>query len=314
MGLIFDILHTWIPHRLPGQRATQGDPGMSAHFAPIKSECFNNLMEHFVPKSKAPLASLLLQMLFRVRYNEPAIRNGVDLEPGQLLLGLDEISEKAGISRETTRRILKKLETLEVITKKATPQGQIISFCSISNYIMTRAETNNQATTIHPPKPQVTVVTEEALETQETIAPPPQPLTNGVVGENLKKDNHTIHSTSETQTPLTNNRLCPVPRSTAEWRDLISTERMRSEKARDRFDAAKKLALLVDRPEIFTEIFGKPLLEPEPDFCANDLYAKWMDCTTARTVPHLNPEEFRCILSTHTPASEVERKLSMDPV
>ena len=101
---------------------------MSAHFAPIKSECFNNLLEHFAPKSRAPLASLLVQMLFRVRYNEPAIRNGVDLEPGQLLLGLDEISEKAGISRETTRRILKKLETLEVITKKATPQGQIISF------------------------------------------------------------------------------------------------------------------------------------------------------------------------------------------
>ena len=70
---------------------------------------------------------------------------------------------------------------------------------------------------------------------------------------------------------------------------------MRSEKARDRFDAAKKLALLVDRPEIFTEIFGKPLLEPEPDFCANDLYAKWMDCTTARTVPDLNPEELRCV-------------------
>ena len=70
---------------------------------------------------------------------------------------------------------------------------------------------------------------------------------------------------------------------------------MRSEKARDRFDAAKKMALLVDEPEIFREIVDKPLLEPDPDFCERDLYTKWMDCTTARTVPDLNSKEFGCV-------------------
>ena len=233
-------------------------------------------------------------MLFRARYSEPGIRNGVDLEPGQLLLGLGEISEKAGISRETTRRILKKLEVLEVITKQTTPQGQIISFCRISNYIMTRAETDNEATAMYPPKPQVTVEAEETLETKETIAPSP-PLTNDVVGDDLKKDKRTSSSMTKTRTALTNNRSCQVPTSTAEWRDLISTERMRSEEHRERFDAAKKLALLVDQPEIFKEIVGEPLLEPEPDFCERDLYDQWMNCTTARTVPDVKPMEIACI-------------------
>jgi len=198
-------------------------------------------------------------MLFRVRYNELGIRNGVDLEPGQLLLGLDEISEKAGISRQTTRRILKKLEELEVITKKTTPQGHIISFCCISNYIMTHAEPNSQPTAIHPPKPQVTVEVEETLETEETIGvctqnptPPPTPQTREAAAPDEKaKIKHLVDN--------------PEP-SIEEWEDRVDPGLWRSPDAKTREDAAIALMRLMRHPDKFEQVIGAPLLDPDPDF------------------------------------------------
>lgn len=107
-------------------------------------------------------------------------------------------------------------------------------------------------------------------------SPPPSPQpSDEAAGENEK---------------LKQLALNPEP-SVEEWEAWVDPGLWRSDVPKVREDAAVALVRLMRHPDYFEKIIGSPLLDPEPDYVAYKLYAKWCDRVGRLGFNRLGPNE-----------------------
>jgi hypothetical protein len=101
--------------------------------------------------NKSEAVHLFLFMLIKANHKSGKWQ-GVDIERGQFISSLGNISNATGISVQTIRTILKKLEKTNEIKLKSTSQYTIVTICKYECYQDEKDEpnkpiTNNQQTT-----------------------------------------------------------------------------------------------------------------------------------------------------------------------
>jgi len=82
-----------------------------------------------------------------------------------------------------------------------------------------------------------------------------------------------------------------------EWRAWTDPGLWRSADTKIREDAAVALVRLQQHPKIFEQIIGAPLLDPEPDYQAYKLYARWCDRVGRLGYNRLGPNELGEVFS-----------------
>ena len=101
--------------------------------------------------NKSEAVHLFLYMLLKANHKSGKWQ-GIDIERGQFISSLGNISNATGISLQTIRTILKKLEKTNEIELKSTSQYTLVTICKYECYQDEKDEankplTNNQQTT-----------------------------------------------------------------------------------------------------------------------------------------------------------------------
>lgn len=101
--------------------------------------------------NKSEAVHLFIYMLLKANHKEGKWQ-GIDIKRGQFISSLGNISNATGISLQTIRTILKKLEKTNEIELKSTSQYTIVTICKYECYQDEKDEpnkplTNNQQTT-----------------------------------------------------------------------------------------------------------------------------------------------------------------------
>jgi predicted transcriptional regulator len=91
----------------------------------------------------ANMVALFIYLLLMANTDDGYKWKGIALDRGQLLTGRKELSKKTGLSEQTVRTCLKRLESTNEITIKSTNKYSIITICNYRTY-QDKQENNNQ--------------------------------------------------------------------------------------------------------------------------------------------------------------------------
>lgn len=95
--------------------------------------------------NKSEAVHLFLYMLLKANHKSGKWQ-GIDIERGQFISSLGNISNATGISLQTIRTILKKLEKTNEIELKSTSQYTLVTICKYECYQDEKDETNKPLT------------------------------------------------------------------------------------------------------------------------------------------------------------------------
>jgi uncharacterized phage protein (TIGR02220 family) len=83
--------------------------------------------------SDIKVCRLFIHMLLKANH-APGRWQGIDILPGQLIIGRSSLSEETGLSEQEIRTVMSKLKSTGEITSKATNKFTVITICKYSEY------------------------------------------------------------------------------------------------------------------------------------------------------------------------------------
>jgi hypothetical protein len=83
--------------------------------------------------SDIKVCRLFIHMLLKANH-APGRWQGIDILPGQLIIGRSSLSEETGLSEQEIRTVMNKLKSTGEITSKATNRFTVITICKYSEY------------------------------------------------------------------------------------------------------------------------------------------------------------------------------------
>lgn len=95
------------------------------------------------------MVSLFFHLLSMASKKDTRFR-GCDIKRGQVVVGRKMLSEKTGISEQTVRTCLSRLERTGEISRKSTNKFTIITICNYNSYQPNFGESNQQSTNNQP--------------------------------------------------------------------------------------------------------------------------------------------------------------------
>lgn len=91
---------------------------------------------------KEPKMVLLFVHLLLMANHEPKKWQGIDVQRGQVITGLDALNKATGISYQSLRTCLSRLENSGNLTSKSTNRFRIITLCNYETYQIADRESN----------------------------------------------------------------------------------------------------------------------------------------------------------------------------
>lgn len=98
---------------------------------------------------KSEMVHLFIHLLISANFKD-SIWQGTEIKRGQLLTGRKSLSFETGISEQSIRTCLKKLESTKEINIKSTNKHSIITICNYDSYNEDAQQTNQQSTSNQP--------------------------------------------------------------------------------------------------------------------------------------------------------------------
>ena len=86
---------------------------------------------------------LFIYLLLSANHEDGRWR-GIDIKRGQLITGLDSLKSKTGISTQTLRTCLSRLEKSGELTSKSTNKYRVLTLCNYEAYQIKESEANKQ--------------------------------------------------------------------------------------------------------------------------------------------------------------------------
>jgi DNA-binding transcriptional MerR regulator len=95
--------------------------------------------------NKSEAVHLFMYLLLKANHKDGTWQ-GIDIKKGQFITSYGKISSDTGISLQTIRTLLKKLENTNEINTQTTNKYSVITICKYADYQSEESETNTQLT------------------------------------------------------------------------------------------------------------------------------------------------------------------------
>lgn len=109
---------------------------------------------------------LFTHLLLTVNYEDKKW-HGISIKRGQILIGVEELGKKSGLTRQQTRTAIDKLISTNEITKSTTSLYTILTINKFEEYQDNNQVDNQRATNEQPSNNQVVTTTKEYKEVKE---------------------------------------------------------------------------------------------------------------------------------------------------
>lgn len=143
------------------------------------------------------MVRLFINLLLRANY-QPKKWKGMAIERGQLVTGRKQLCLETGLSEQTVRTCLQRLEDTGEITRKSTSRFSIVTICNYDTYQYEDNVTNQQLTNNQPTTNQQLTTTSEYKKERiykkesSTIVEPKKKISLTLT-ENLEKRNKSFY-------------------------------------------------------------------------------------------------------------------------
>lgn len=143
------------------------------------------------------MVRLFINLLLRANY-QPKKWKGMVIERGQLVTGRKQLCLETGLSEQTVRTCLQRLEDTGEIIRKSTNKFSIVTICNYDTYQYEEKETNQQLTNNQPTTNQQLTTTSEYKKERiykkesSTIVEPKKSFSL-TLAENLEKRNKSFY-------------------------------------------------------------------------------------------------------------------------